>query len=452
LNIGWQIPIVRGMNVLPLSSLLGLLFAVAAFAETVKDREGAVRNDKAAMEKDARWIYNDFRAGFAKAKATGKPLLVVLRCVPCLSCAGIDAQVLQEPELAPLLDRFVCVRLINANAIDLSLFQFDYDLSFSTIFFNGDGTVYGRYGSWTHQRDPMDKTTAGYKAALQGALAIHAGYPANKAALVGKQGGPTPFKTPVEIPTLADRYKLELDWQGKVVQSCVHCHQIGDAFRASYRDKGKPVPPEWIFPFPQPETIGVTLATDRAARVESVVGDSIAGRSGLRTGDEFISLAGQPMVSPADVSWVLHRAPQGGSLPAVVSRAGSPVTLNITLPTGWREKTDISKRVGTWSMRGMALGGLVLEELTDAERAQRGIAKDRVALRAKGVGQFGKHAAAKNAGFQKDDVIAEIDGSFARVTEGELIGRLLKDWKPGERVKTTVLRGDRRIELSLPIQ
>ena len=74
---------------------------------------------------------------------------MVLRCVPCLACAGIDAQVLlQETELAPLLDQFVCVRVINANALDLSLFQFDYDLSFSTLFFNGDGTVYGRYGSW----------------------------------------------------------------------------------------------------------------------------------------------------------------------------------------------------------------------------------------------------------------------------------------------------------------
>src|SRR6185436_1652638 len=162
-----------------------------------------------AMEKDARWIYNDYQRGFAEAKRTGKPLLVVLRCVPCLACAGIDAQVLQEPELAPLLDQFICVRVINANALDLTLFQFDYDLSFSTMFFNGDGTVYGRYGSWTHQKNPTDKTTAGYKAALEGALAIHRQYPANMAGLGGKQGTPPPFKTPVEIPGLLGKYKLD---------------------------------------------------------------------------------------------------------------------------------------------------------------------------------------------------------------------------------------------------
>src|SRR5437016_3594695 len=76
-----------------------LLFAILCFtssapAAAVKDREGAVRNDKAVMEKDVRWIYNDVQKGFTEAKWKGKPLLVVLRCVPCLSCAGIDASVL----------------------------------------------------------------------------------------------------------------------------------------------------------------------------------------------------------------------------------------------------------------------------------------------------------------------------------------------------------------------
>ena len=70
----------------PLARLLvttGMLAASFAFADTVKDREGAVRKDKAAMENDARWAYNDVERGFAEAKRTGKPLLVVLRCVPC---------------------------------------------------------------------------------------------------------------------------------------------------------------------------------------------------------------------------------------------------------------------------------------------------------------------------------------------------------------------------------
>ena len=56
-------------------------------------------------------------------------------------------------------------------------------------------------------------------------------------------------------------------------------------------------------------------------------------------------------------------------------------------------------------MRGMACGGLVLEDLADEERSRRGLGAQAMALFVKGVGQYGKHAAAKNAGFQKDDVI-----------------------------------------------
>ena len=92
---------------------------MSVFAETVADRKGAVLNDRANLENDPRWIYNDYEKGFAEGKRTGKPVLIVLRCIPCLACAGIDAKVLLEnSELSPLLEQFVCVRVINANALD----------------------------------------------------------------------------------------------------------------------------------------------------------------------------------------------------------------------------------------------------------------------------------------------------------------------------------------------
>ena len=142
----------------------------------------------ANLKNDPRWIYNDYEKGFAEGKRTGKPVLIVLRCIPCLACAGIDAKVLLEnTELTPLLDQFVCVRVINANALDLAKFQFDFDLSFTTMIFNGDGTLYGRYGSWTHQKDPREETTDGFKRALESVLAIHKSYPANQASLAAKQ-------------------------------------------------------------------------------------------------------------------------------------------------------------------------------------------------------------------------------------------------------------------------
>src|SRR5438105_3102571 len=329
------------MKIPSLLLLLPALLVPCSFADAVKDREGAVREDRAAMEKDARWIYNDFQKGFAEASRTGKPLLVVLRCVPCLACAGIDAQVLlQETDLIPLLDQFVCVRVIDANALDLKLFQFDYDLSFSTLFFNGDGTIYGRYGSWRHQKDPQDKTTAGYRRALEGALAIHRAYPANRPTLAGKQSIPSVFKSPTDIPMLAAKYKPGLDWDGKVVPSCIHCHQIGEALREDFRAKNKTLTPGLIYPWPAPETIGLTLAPDEIAKIESVAAGSPAENAGLKPGDELISLAGQPLISIADVSWVLDQVPDSANITATVKRGTGQKQLSLSLPAGWRQKTD----------------------------------------------------------------------------------------------------------------
>ena len=73
-------------------------------------------------------------------------------------------------------------------------------------------------------------------------------------------------------------------------------------------------------------------------------------------------------------------------------------------------------------------------------------------MHVKGVGQYGKHAAAKKAGFVKDDVIVAIDGVTTRTTEGELIGRLLQTRKAGESADVTVLRGSERVTLKLPMQ
>jgi len=435
-----------------LLALAGVLSASLVFAETVTDREGAVRKDKAAMENDARWAYNDVERGFAEAKRSGKPLLVVLRCVPCLACAGIDASILNEPELTPLLEQFVCARVINANALDLSLFQFDYDLSFSAILFNGDGTIYGRFGSWRHQKDQHEKSTAGFKTALLGALELHRGYPANKPALVGKQGRPMPYRTPVNIPTLDGKYRLQLDWQGKVVASCVHCHQIGDALRLVQRKQSGVVPENQVYPMPAPEALGLVLAADAAARVESVVPGSIAAKTGFRSGDDIMALDGQPLLSIADASWVLHHAPEFGSIKALVRRGKDSMLLDLSLPAGWRSKSDISRRVGTWELRAMATGGLLLEDLPEADRASRQIAKDKMALVAKHIGEYGKHSAAKKAGFLKGDVLVEVDGKADRLSEGELIGHLLRSHPVGEKVNVTVLRGTERVALTLPMQ
>jgi len=56
--------------------------AVGGPALLAGERDLKVLNDRDTVLSLGYWIYNDLPQGFAEAKRTGKPLLVVLRCIP----------------------------------------------------------------------------------------------------------------------------------------------------------------------------------------------------------------------------------------------------------------------------------------------------------------------------------------------------------------------------------
>jgi len=351
------------------------------------------------------------------------------------------------------MDGFVCVRLVQANAMDLTLFQFDYDLTFAAFFLNADRTIYGRYGSRSDRKDATrDMSMEGFRAALESALDLHKDYPSNKALLAGKQGRPRQFKLPEEFPSLAGKYKPTLDYEGKVVQSCMHCHQVHDAERRLFRDDRKPIPDEVLYPWPMPNTVGLKLDAREKATVAEVVSGSAADLSGFKAGDVIQTVERQPILSTADVQWALHNAGQPASLKTQVLRGGKKLNLTLNLGTGWRRQSDIGWRVTTWDLRRMAAGGLVLDELTPEERSNAKLSDKELALRVKHVGQYGEHAAAKRAGFKEDDILITVAGDSARMTENELLARLVQTRMPGEKIAVTVFRAAGRVELELPMQ
>ena len=106
------------------------------------------------------------------AKETHKPLMVVFRCIPCEACQEFDDDVARrDPVIRDLLDKFICVRIVQANTMDLSHFQFDYDLSFAVFFLNTDLTIYGRFGTRSNRLESDDISLAGLRAAMAEALA-----------------------------------------------------------------------------------------------------------------------------------------------------------------------------------------------------------------------------------------------------------------------------------------
>lgn len=446
----------EGMNAmyqrLVLSLTLAILAAVGLQAQT---REEMVREDRRKVTEDGFWIYNDLPEAFRQAEASGKPILVVLRCIPCHECVKLDDELVdKDPVIRPLLDEFVCIRQVSTNGLDLELFQYDTDQSFAVFMLNADGTIYGRFGTRSHRTDWLqDVSLEGLAKALQGALELHRNYPSNKSSLEGKRGGKPEVASPEKYPTLRDKFTDSLNYEGNVAKSCIHCHQIGEAQRAFYWSANKPIPEKVLFPYPHPKSLGLILDPEERATVKEIKPDSVAQRSGLQPGDRIVSIDGQPPLSMADVQWVLHQTdPDGGEIPLAIDRQGDSLRLSLRLAKGWRQAGDLSWRVTSWSLGRMVAGGMRLQALGSEQRKKLGIPDGSMALNATHVGQYGAHAAAKRAGLRKGDVLIEYDGRSDLMEEKDVVHYAINQRRPGEQVDIAVLRDGRKLQFQLPIQ
>ncbi len=220
--------------------------------------------------------------------------------------------------------------------MDLDLFQFDYEQTWAVFFMNPDKTIYGRYGSESSfGNSGTNNSLVGFKKALEGALEIHAGYPGNKDSLAGKTGAPAAWKTPELLPFLQGKPPSKAPYAGKGT-GCIHCHAAGGGMVKSLQQTGKPVPAKLQNPYPVPQAVGLTLDPNEKATVSSVAPGSAAEKAGFKAGDRISTLHGQPIVSIADVQWVLHNAPDSGTLAAAVDRKGTAVDVSLALAAGWR--------------------------------------------------------------------------------------------------------------------
>ena len=438
-------------------SFLLVLVAVAFGVADVsaQTREEKVRDDKKKIEAAGKWIYNDVPKAFAEAKRTGKPIVAVLRCLPCEECVKLDDELIDaDVRIQPLLEKFITLRIVSTNGLDLSLFQFDTDQSFAVFFFRDEDTIYGRFGTRSHRKNWIgDVSVDGLAKAMEAALALHRDYPKIADSLLAKRGPAPEFARPELFPTLKTKYKSTLDYEGKVVQSCIHCHQIGDAMREQAFGKKEVMSDMLLFPYPHPKSLGLILDPKEKATVSTVEKASDAEKAGFRAGDAIQTLAGQPLLSIADVQWVLHHTPaEGATLKAEIVRAGKPMVLNLKLENGWRQRDDISWRSSTWGLRRKALGGFFPVELEIEQREKQKLPPEKMGLRIQHVGQFAPHDVAHKAGVKKDDILIGFDGRNDFTRETDLIAYAMRHKKPGDIVKLELVRNGtpQTISLKLP--
>ena len=143
-------------------------------------------------------------------------------------------------------------------------------------------------------------------------------------------------------------------------------------------------------------------------------------------------------------------------MPATVNRHGEEIDLTLTLKPGWRKGSDISWRTTTGELRLVALGGMVLEDLSDAERQRNGIGETEMALRVKNIRRGDRHSGgqvnAQKAGIRRGDIVIAYGDRTDRLTESGIIGYVLQEQPQAKTLPIKLLRNGEQIEVELSLE
>jgi hypothetical protein len=387
------------------------LFAVAAAPFAAAAEKSPLGESLKDIDVADHWIYDDWPRAVAQAKQTGKPLLVVLRCVPCPPGKTLDEAVMQpDKDLAELEKKFVCVRIIQTNQLDLDLFQYDYDMSWAAMFLNADQTIYGRYGSRDASGPQSDGllSVAAFRKAAERVLALHADYPKNKTALAAKTGTKSAYAAANQIPGLTDRPAVATERR-----QCVHCHMLKEFDLRAKWEAGKLSAAD-LFVYPLPQTIGLTTAVSDGLQVTAVRSGSVAATAGIATDDNLVSINGQPPRFAGRHSIGSHTAeqwPLGGDAKARRPDAGKKIVVS-----GDWKRSDIAWRASSWlGLQGTEIGAAFCR----GEAGQRHRGRPSGTCREEHLRP--RRARAKTAGLRQNDVIIAVDGQSAEMDESEFL-------------------------------
>jgi serine protease Do len=394
------------------------------------------------------WIYNDFAEAKEAAARENKPIFVTFRCVPCKNCNGFDAEVTKGSEVIRDLavSKFVPLRQVEMKGVDLSQFQFDYDLNWAAMFINADGTVYGRYGTQSAEGPDAYNSIGSLEKAMQRVLQLHKGYPTNKAYLKGKVGAPKPYKTALEMPGLSEKGK----YAGATARNnCIHCHNIHDAESAHLKATGN-FTNESLWRYPLPDNVGIQINPADGQLVKSIQPGSPADLAGLKAKDRVVTVNGQAIISIADIQWVFHNLPNDRvPIRFDVVREGQMQSLTLTTALGWK-KTDISWRGSIWHLSPRLQ--VWMPEAMEDENRRIGLPEGETALKVKWINRGGPGGkSAFNAGLREGDYIIKLAGKPVPPDPRLFTVEVKLNYKPGDKMPVTLWRNGKTFDFDWPL-
>ncbi len=320
------------------------------------------------------------------------------------------------------------LRIGNMRGVDLSVFDFDYDLSWHAVLLGADGNVLGRFGGRDADTPAKYQTLAGLKHSLAAALQLH------KAQQNGNDN------TPPRKQSFAESYSAA---SKRTETACIHCHHVNEFRRDQMqREGGWSLDDVWVYP--RPENLGLTLDAEQGDRVVSVLANSPAGKVGLKAKDVLRRIGKVPIASVADAQYALQQAPKKGELAIVWQNGEREKRGIIVLQDGWR-KTDVSWR---WSLKSLSPNPSIIGEDLDLEGRKRlGLKPEQLAYRHMNF----LTPTARHAGLLANDVIVGIDDQMLTMNARQFETHVRLYCKVGQEITLNVLRGNERVKVKLKL-
>jgi hypothetical protein len=307
--------------------------------------------------------------------------------------------------------------------LDLSLFDFDLDLTLMMFFLSADDKVYARYGGRDGHDADNRQSLPGLRYTMESVLAMHRS------------------ENKVFAPRAAATPKFAgMGFGGKGGKGCIHCHQAKER-EADFKRSGT-LNRDLIYRYPLPDNLGVVLEVNRGNIVKSVKANSTAAAAGLQTGDRIRDLAGVPIHSFGDAQWALDRARKQDTLAVSWQRDDRTLTAKLTPPAGW-QKTDLSWRHSV--RRLVPSPRLDGKDLNAEERKTLGLSATQLAYRLR----TPLHPQARSAGFQEGDIILGLENAVLEASMNGFYDHVALNYLVGDRVVVTVLRDGKRLSIPL---
>jgi hypothetical protein len=334
------------------------------------------------------------------------------------------------------------VRVTNMRDVDLSVFDFDFDLTFATLLMNADGTIYHTFAGRDRTGPNAHLTMSALEDVMRRTLREHEAYRRRPSPPKRR-----PRRTIRDLPWMKGRIDA-----GKA-PDCFHCHMVNDSLTRGAMD-AKQFRKEMAFRWPDPEQAGLVL--EDQVVVSAVREKSPAGKAGLQPGDRLVRIGDRDVLTFGDVQRTLEGVPhKGGTLEVHWRRGEEEGRGRLTLKKGWR--TPMPKvfawRASKWPLSPKpGFGGRPLDA---AQKKSAGVADDRFAFRVGYLvtwGDFphtGRNAA--RAGIRKGDLVLSVDGKddFESMEHFHSWFRLTQ--KAGRKIPVVIRRGGKEQTLTLPV-